>query len=145
VEPRSHLQQAGRTATKMDTSFGWLRNPTQNLQERGFPGAVAPDDADDLALLDRQVNVAKRPELLLVGSRPVFRTTEPAPRTPKRALHHVSKAVALRALVRDDVAFRELLERNDRVAHWRIVLTLSLDNVGECPFCMTEVLDAGHK
>ena len=46
------------------------RDPRQELQKRRLPGAVAADDAEDLAPLDLEGHVLERPDLLLV--RPVF-------------------------------------------------------------------------
>ena len=47
---------------QLDASFGRLRDPAEDLEQRALAGAVAPDDADHLAGLDVERHVAEGPE-----------------------------------------------------------------------------------
>ena len=50
VKARADFQQAAHAAANFSLAFGGLRDAGKNLQQRGFSGAVAADQADDFAL-----------------------------------------------------------------------------------------------
>src|SRR5260370_41600334 len=58
------LEKAGHPTPDADPSFGWFRDPGQNLQQRGFTRAVPPDDADHISLLDFTRDIFESPEVL---------------------------------------------------------------------------------
>ena len=49
---------------QLDPAGGGLGDAREDLQQRGFAGAVAADDADDIALVNRKVHVAQCPEVV---------------------------------------------------------------------------------
>ena len=69
METRTDLQEASDTAPSADTSHGRASDLTEELQERRFASAVLADDADDVALLDLEVDIAERPDIVGVGLR----------------------------------------------------------------------------
>src|SRR6266851_4704163 len=52
MKPSADLEQACDTAAKRDLARGLLRDARQNIEQRRLAGAVATDDAEDLARLD---------------------------------------------------------------------------------------------
>ena len=67
MEARTDLQEAGDAAPSADSAHGRRSDLTEELQERRFAGAVLADDADDIALLDLEVDIAERPDVVGVG------------------------------------------------------------------------------
>src|SRR6185369_15841941 len=57
MEAGAHLQQACYPAVNADPSACGFGNAAENLEQRGFAGAVAPDDADPIALLDLEGHI----------------------------------------------------------------------------------------
>ena len=61
------MPTSSRLATRprsTDASFGRLGDAAEDLQQRAFAGAVAPDDAENFALFDLEAHVLQRPEFL---------------------------------------------------------------------------------
>ena len=58
------FEQAGDAALDRDAALGRLGDARQDLQQGRFAGAVAADDAEDLASLDLEADIPERPELL---------------------------------------------------------------------------------
>ncbi len=54
MKPRAHFQQASHAAMKFGEARCRVRDPGENLQQRGLARAVAPDQADDFPALRRQ-------------------------------------------------------------------------------------------
>ncbi len=67
MEAGADLQERRHAAADADFSAGRLGDAAQDLEQRALAGAVAADDADDLARLDREGDVLERPELGLIG------------------------------------------------------------------------------
>ena len=61
VEAGADLQQAADAAAELDLAGRRLGDPREDLQQRALAGAVAADDADDLARLDLEVDVLAGP------------------------------------------------------------------------------------
>ena len=64
VEARADLEQAADASADLGAARGRRRDPREDLQERRLPGAVASDDAEDLALGHLERDVLERPDLL---------------------------------------------------------------------------------
>ena len=67
VEARADLEQAGDASAGADRAHGRASDLTEEFQERRFAGAVLADDAYDVALLDTEVDIAERPDVVGVG------------------------------------------------------------------------------
>ena len=52
VKAGADFQQAGHAALDQRAAFGRLGDPREDLEQRRFAGAVASDDADDLAVAE---------------------------------------------------------------------------------------------
>ena len=74
---------------------GRLGDARQHLQQRRLAGAVAPDDADHLARLDLERDVAQRPERV-VGGILLAQLVEAPPAAPSRTLTIMSRKVSCR-------------------------------------------------
>jgi hypothetical protein len=60
MEARAKLEQGGDPAARLDPARGRRDDPRDDPQERRLARAVAPDEADGLAGLDRQRDVPQR-------------------------------------------------------------------------------------
>ena len=67
MEACADFQQGAYTAVGTDCAGGRASDAAQEFQEGRFAGAVLADDADDVALLDLEVDVAERPDILGVA------------------------------------------------------------------------------
>jgi len=67
VEARTNLQEAGDATPRTDSAHGRARDLAEEFQQGGLAGAVLADDADDVALLDLEVDIAERPYIVGVG------------------------------------------------------------------------------
>src|SRR5262245_46722724 len=63
MKPHADLQQGADTAEDFRRSARRFGDAGEDLEERALSRAVAPDDTDDLALLDLQRDVLDRPDL----------------------------------------------------------------------------------
>src|SRR5580765_7493875 len=63
--------------------FGRIQSPSNNLEQRAFATAIAPNNADRLAFLDIERNIVQCPEL----------TTIHPPATPKHLLEPILRAI----------------------------------------------------
>ena len=64
VEASADLEQAGDAPLHLDPSARRGGDAAQDLEQRALAGAVAPDHAEHLALLDFERHVAQRPDRL---------------------------------------------------------------------------------
>ena len=62
MEAGADLQQRADAAVELGAAGGRLRDPREDLQQGALAGAVAADDADDLAALDLEGDVLEGPE-----------------------------------------------------------------------------------
>src|SRR5882724_8187862 len=62
VKTGADFEQRTNAAMYLGTSFGWLGNPRENLQQCALPCPVAADDADDFALRDFERDVVEGPD-----------------------------------------------------------------------------------
>src|SRR6476659_2218204 len=56
------LEQARHASIQFHTTLGGLDDARKDLQQRRFAGAIAPDDADDLAGCDFEVEILECPD-----------------------------------------------------------------------------------
>src|SRR5690349_1880740 len=64
MEAGAHFEQAGDPTFDRDASRRRLGDAAEKFEQGGLARAVAPDDADRLALFDLETDVLERPELL---------------------------------------------------------------------------------
>src|SRR5262245_5475040 len=81
MESRADFQQTADASAQLRLTFGWLRDLRQDLEQRALAGAVAADDADDIAAAHVKRHVTERPKFcrLLITSfagHPAHRTLE---------------------------------------------------------------------
>ena len=69
MKTRTDLQEAGDASAGADSAHGRTSNLAEEFQQGGLAGAVLADDADDVALLDLEVDIAERPDVVGVGFR----------------------------------------------------------------------------
>ena len=62
MEPCSDLEQRSDPTGHIRVAACGLGDAREDLQQRGLACAVVPDQADDFALVDRQRDVAQRPQ-----------------------------------------------------------------------------------
>ena len=67
MEARADLQEAGDPSPSADSAHRWARDLAQQLQQGALAGTVLADDAHHVALLDTEVDIAERPDLVGVG------------------------------------------------------------------------------
>ena len=65
MKSRAHFQQAADTAVNFREAGGGPGDAREQLQQRGFPGAVAADQPDDFALFHVEGHIAQRPDKIL--------------------------------------------------------------------------------
>jgi len=64
VEAGADLKEGADAAVGFDGAGGGAGDLGEELEEGGFAGSVLADDADDIALLDFEVDVAKGPDVV---------------------------------------------------------------------------------
>ena len=64
MEAGADFQQGADTAMGTDSAGRRTGDAAQEFQEGRFAGAVLADDADDVALLDLEVDIAQRPDVV---------------------------------------------------------------------------------
>ena len=69
MEARTDLQQTGDASAGADRTHSGAGDLTEEFQEGTLAGAVLADDADDVALLHLEVDIAERPDVVGVGFR----------------------------------------------------------------------------
>jgi hypothetical protein len=123
MEAGADLEQARHPAPDRDPSLGRLGDPRQDLEQRRLAGAVVADDADHLAALDLEVDVAQRPELLddvaLDHGAAAQHVGALAQRIAKAARYHVDEHRAVLGAMADDEFLAELLGADGDVGHVR--------------------------
>ena len=67
MEARTHLQQGSDAAPCLDQTCRWSRYPRQELEQRALACTVLTDDAHDIALLYREVDVLQRPHIVAMA------------------------------------------------------------------------------
>ena len=67
MESRTDLQEAGNASAGADRAHRRASDLTEELEEGTLAGAVLTDDADNVALLDLEVDIAERPDVVGVG------------------------------------------------------------------------------
>jgi hypothetical protein len=64
MEAGADFEQGADTAVGTDGTGGGACDAGEELEEGGFTGTVLADDADDVALLDLEVDVAEGPDVI---------------------------------------------------------------------------------
>ena len=67
METGTDLEEGGDTAAGADSAHGRRSDLAKELQQGGLASAVLADDAHDVALLDAEVDIAERPDVVGVG------------------------------------------------------------------------------
>ena len=67
MEARTDLQEASDPAPRADSTDGRACDFAEEFQQGTLAGAVLADDAYDVALLDLEVDIAERPDIVGVG------------------------------------------------------------------------------
>jgi len=65
VEARADFEERADSAPQDGLAFGRVSNAREDLKQCALAGTVPPDDAEDLAALDFEVDVLESPEGLL--------------------------------------------------------------------------------
>ena len=123
MEAGADLEQAGHPALDRDPPLGRLGDARQDLEQRRLARAVVADDADHLAALDLEIDVAQRPELLddvaLDHGAAAQHVGALAQRIAKAARHASTNTGADLGAMADDEFLAELLGADDDVGHVR--------------------------
>src|SRR6266849_2316389 len=111
MKPRAHLQQAGHAPGDCHLADRRFRNPGQDFEQCGFPGAIAADDSDSIALLDIEADIPERPEFF--ASRILLARYARLAERPRGTLDTAcddipQRRVALRGLMTEDVLLSEM-------------------------------------
>ena len=69
MEARTDLQETSDTAAGADSAHCGGGDLAKEFQKGGLAGAVLADDAHHIALLDLEVDIAERPDIVGVGFR----------------------------------------------------------------------------
>src|SRR5262249_44517005 len=115
-------------------TFRRLRNSRQDFEQRAFARAVVTDDAQQLALLQLERDVAQRPECLGVAVVEKDWLHRPVPqhriwRGDQRAARLAYVAVVRK--LADAIALSQVFNSNRDIAHW--LSLCGLRNIGKCP------------
>ena len=62
MKPGSHFEEGCDASFQPDRAARRRGDGTEDLQQRGFAGSIAPEDADHLPLLDVEIHIPKRPK-----------------------------------------------------------------------------------
>ncbi|MNT00804.1 hypothetical protein D3C72_1352480 [compost metagenome] len=119
VEASPQLQQRRNAAVRAHLAAGWLQRAAHHLQQGGFAGTIAPDDADRLALAHTQVQVVQRPEFAVV----VLRRTPHHARQARQ--HKLPQPVARPVVDVETLAQTVDLERHRFRGHRQILCASS--------------------
>ena len=65
MKARADLEEGTDPAPHDDLALGRVGDPGEDLEERALAGTISPDDAEDLAALDLEVDVFEGPEGIL--------------------------------------------------------------------------------
>ncbi len=124
VEAGADLEQASDAAVQLDPAKGRLEDARQDLEQRRLAGAVVADDADDLAALDLEIDVAQRPEFLdlvaLDDRAPAQHVGAPPHQAAGTAHQCLAEDSPILDLVADDEFLAELVGADDCVGHGQI-------------------------
>ena len=114
VEAGADLEQRREAPPDVGVALGRVGDPREDLEQRALAGAVPADDAEHLAVLEVERDVAKRPDRLLLRRR-AEELAEARPRRRDEVLHGLAQRV--RSLeVADPVALAEPLDADRRLA-----------------------------
>ena len=126
VKAGADLEQAGDAAAQHDPPLGRLGDAAQDLEQRALAGAVAADDAQDLALLDLEADILERPEFLdLVALNDLSSANDVdsfagdvADLTPNHvAQSRIVRAALAAGLMAHQVFFGQVFDGDDCVGH----------------------------
>ena len=67
MEARADLEEAGDTSAGADSAHSGGGNLTEEFEQGALAGAVLADDTYYIALLDLEIDIAQRPDILAVG------------------------------------------------------------------------------
>src|SRR5258708_18047250 len=116
MEAGADLQHAGDAAVDLDPPLAWLGDPAQHFQQCRLSGAVAADDADDLAALDLERHVLERPEILHGRPRTVRYARAEQAANPVGD-HIAQRDIPLAPLMADAIFLAQALDPDAYVGH----------------------------
>ncbi len=117
------FEQAGDAAAQGDAPLGRLGDAGQDLEQRALAGAVAADDAEDLALAHLEVDILERPEFLdrvalhdLPAAQEIAGLAAEIPQLLANDIAQCGVTGLPFALpaVADQIALRQIFDRDDR-------------------------------
>jgi hypothetical protein len=120
VEAGADLEQRADPPAQLGAALRRLGDPREQLQERALAGAVRADQAEHLALLHLERDVAERPDVAVLGLLLAGGAADGRPREPERGVHRVRDHVPERAVrleLADLVALAEAVRVDDDVPH----------------------------
>src|SRR5690606_3836592 len=119
IETRTETDQGGEASVHRDLSLCRFDDAGQQPQQRRFTCAVMPDDAECVALVEREADIFHRPEGLAFPC-DLWCATDPALNDLQRFLSQAG------AEVLEDIALRDMLDPHDRFSRdWNWIM----DNV----------------
>ena len=124
VKAGADLEQAADAAAQPHPALGRLGDAAEDLEQRALAGAVAADDADDLALLDFEAHVLQRPKLLdlvalndLLAAKEISRLAYEVARLACDDVTQRFISFALSGLMADQVALGQIFDGDDDIGH----------------------------
>ena len=118
MESGPHLEQRADATSNAHAADRRSDDACDRFQERRLPGAVPTDDPDAVALLDLEVHVAERPDLVCSGSfdRATAETSRHGFAQRQVGVYALPQAIALAQPVRDDRGAHQITSANLRSA-----------------------------
>src|SRR5262249_31136684 len=111
------LEEAAHAAEELDAALRGLGDTRDDLEERGLPRSVAPDDPERLAALDLEGHVAERPEVPLGGRAAPGRAAEGSAERVGEGLANVPARLPGRP---DTIALGQAGDADDGRTHRRL-------------------------
>jgi hypothetical protein len=126
METGSDFEQAGYSTVEFHSPARRLQNARQDLEQGRLSGAVATDDADDLAALDLEIDVAQCPELFQhvaldhgATAQHIGSLAHDAARAANQRL--TQDRAVMEPVVPNDEALAELVGTDDDIGHGQIM------------------------
>src|SRR5262249_22448262 len=102
---------ASNPSADFSTATSRFRDAAQNFQQGTLAGPIPPDDADDLALANFEVNVFQGPERFLPSIGPLS-ARQAQERCSQRVRTGLARCLATRSAAADDILLGQVLDPN---------------------------------
>src|SRR5437868_5514263 len=116
MKTNADFKKTGDSPSDSNASLGWIGDPAEDFQKSRLARAVAADDSDDLSSFDLEIDVAQGPKLLSPGTVVPRPRSHPGQRCPNGVLNHVTQSISLSPVAANDVALRQVFNRDDLIA-----------------------------